>query len=1224
MAAVIGSLRAELSASIAQFQRDMGKAADTIRGMSKEFTKVSKDFQSTGRQMQSVGTALTKTLTLPLVAFGAAAIKIGIDFESSFAGVRKTVEASEAEFAQMATGLRNLAKTIPVNVNELNRLAEAAGALGIPKEEIVDFARVMAQLGTATNVTSDQAAESIAKIQNIFGAAGKDTERFASTLVALGNAGASTESQILEMATRVASAGNIIGLTQSQVLGISSAIADVGIEAEAGGSAISQVMTKMAKAVSGGGEALAAFAKVADRSSEEFAEKFRTNAAEAIALFVEGLGRVKKGGGDLIKTLDELGIEEIRQANLLRSLAGSSENFRASLDRSSKAWRENSALTKEVQERYKTTASQLRLLEGRIRDIGVTIFASMKPAIDSAITAANKLTPLIDQTAKAFGALPGSVQLSIIALAGIAAALGPIVFVSGQVISSLGTMIGAFGKAGLATKALTGTLAGLEAAMIAIRNINIGSGLLSVLVGAGGAAAAGVGIAAALAAVGVAADKFKQKLDDQAAAAKRLGTPIAGARQGLISLSDAQAQAAKSGQDLRDGMEVTIKAFEKAAGGAGGGAKGAAATFAQQLAAANKEIARLSPAMRNDLAKAIESGVFEMEELQKQSGLSERALKLFKDQIEAWSKSQEDATKKLKAWNEAVAQRRVPQLASQGGLNPIPNLPTKPITDLNQLVRDFSFELTAAQIETTEFGQVLQNQLVPNLGKVTIELDDAKEKAVGFGTALKSIFTGKGFGDFGKFLKGGLGSVVTGFFEGIGSSIFNALNQLINKGLAAILNGLKRVFGIGGEGRKIVRDFAQSFSPYGDDFTAGFDALHKKLAELGAEGERLWIKLTQGVGRNNPKEAKRVVQDITEALEEQKKKVEETKRKYEEFYDKLKGSVDDTKTKLSSITQITPAIKAALDNVFNQKTPQGYLEAVQKLNTELDKQAKRYDTIKSTLEKYNLPFTAAGKEFKQETINVRAKEIVDDFIVLRDAGVEINTQIRGMGDKIREFIKDAQKAGVEVPNSMKSIIQHAIDAGEVFDKDGKKITDMSQLGLTFGQTMETVMTQTIPSAIAKLTLVLEGIAKFLGIKLPEAAQTGADKVQTELDGIEPPDLTIDVDFDIAKFKLPKNIPREFDIEGFQHGSDGIRDFGSGTLAMLHGREAVVTEGQLKQAASASQMDSMGAVTIENHFHGAVLAEKSYVAQHVTEPVLESIERYFLRKFARLQTLAAEA
>jgi len=147
----------------------------------------SKDLGRMGRQASALGSQLTTTLTLPLVALGGGAIKAASDFESSFAGVRKTVNATEPEFAALAQQFRDLSKEIPINVNQLNRLGEAAGALGIPKEQIADFARVTALVGVTTNLSADQAAESMARIQNIFGAAGQDTQRLASTIVALGH-----------------------------------------------------------------------------------------------------------------------------------------------------------------------------------------------------------------------------------------------------------------------------------------------------------------------------------------------------------------------------------------------------------------------------------------------------------------------------------------------------------------------------------------------------------------------------------------------------------------------------------------------------------------------------------------------------------------------------------------------------------------------------------------------------------------------------------------------------------------------------------------------------------------------------------------------------------------------------------------------------------------------------------------------------------------------------
>src|SRR5688500_13287204 len=113
--AVVGILRALLTLDSAQFESGIRKSQDSIRAFTRETRQI-------GQQATQIGAQLTRTLTLPILGFGGAVAKAAIDFESSFAGVRKTVNASEAEFAQLAQGMRDLAKTIPVNVNELNRL----------------------------------------------------------------------------------------------------------------------------------------------------------------------------------------------------------------------------------------------------------------------------------------------------------------------------------------------------------------------------------------------------------------------------------------------------------------------------------------------------------------------------------------------------------------------------------------------------------------------------------------------------------------------------------------------------------------------------------------------------------------------------------------------------------------------------------------------------------------------------------------------------------------------------------------------------------------------------------------------------------------------------------------------------------------------------------------------------------------------------------------------
>ncbi len=393
---------------------------------------------------------------------------------------------------------------------------------------------------------------------------------------------------------------------------------------------------------------------------------------------------------------------------------------------------------------------------------------------------------------------------------------------------------------------------------------------------------------------------------------------------------------------------------------------------------------------------------------------------------------------------------------------------------------DFSNALIYGQIKTDAWGKTIKTH-APSVKALGTEIEAAADKAVSFGDAFKSIFAGKGFGDLGKALKGGLGDVKTGIFEGFGNLISGGITSIISKGLSFLGAGIKKLFST--EGRDAVRAFA--------DDQGGFDALHERLARLGDEGERMWVTLTQGVGRGNAEQAKKAIGEVTAALDAQKQK-----------FGELESSIETTGEKLSGLTDVTPEVQAALDAVFDESTTEGYLGKVRELNAELEKQATKYDDVKGALDKYNISTASAGKEFKQQAINRSSQTLLNDFKLLREAGVEINTQMRGMGGNVRAFIKEAQAAGVEVPESMMTVIQSAIDAGEVFDENGKKITDIKDLGLTFGTTMQSTMAK-VETSVGRLALVLEGLAKFLGITLPKAAADGADKIDKAFDDLDP-------------------------------------------------------------------------------------------------------------------------
>src|SRR5690606_8001507 len=125
---------------------------------------------------------------------------------------------------------------------------------------------------------------------------------------------------------------------------------------EAGGTAVSQALQIMAKAAKSGGSQLEGFARVAGMSGDEFRRRFEKDAAGAFVAFVEGLGRMQKSGENVFQTLQDLGLNGVRLQRALLSASGAGDLLRRALDRGQEAWRENNALTKEAEQRYKTTA----------------------------------------------------------------------------------------------------------------------------------------------------------------------------------------------------------------------------------------------------------------------------------------------------------------------------------------------------------------------------------------------------------------------------------------------------------------------------------------------------------------------------------------------------------------------------------------------------------------------------------------------------------------------------------------------------------------------------------------------------------------------------------------------------------------------------------------------------------------------------------------------------
>lgn len=1049
MAEVVGILRALLTLDSAQFESG-------IRRSEKELKTFATSSQRIGRQASALGGTLTRGLTLPLVALGGAAGKAAIDFESSFAGVRKTVNATEPEFAALAQGFRDLAQTIPINVNELNRIGEAAGQLGVQTDEILGFTDVMAKLGVTTNLSADQAATSLARFANIINnEAGPQFDRLGSTVVDLGNNFATTELEIVEFGLRIAGAGKQIGLTEPEILAIGTALSSVGVQAEAGGTAIARVMVDIDKAVSLGGEKLELFALVADTTSEKFATAWEENTAEALLAVVEGLGTVEERGGDLNLVLDDLGLDSARVALALKNLAGAGELTGEAIRIANGAWRENTALTIEAQKRFETTASQLTLLWGRIRDVGITLGNALLPAIRSLIGFMDVLIPAIDALGKGFATLPGPVQATFLGLAAIGAAIGPMLLAFGGLASASGNVALMFTRQGLAARVMSTSM---QMATGPSTRLGMALAMAGKATALFGAAVAGWSLGSAirnLRVLGTAGATVGEVFDAGAVKVFNWIRGVKASNQDIVDAIRSRRQLEEAQGDLNESTDEST------------------------------EISRQLDAVLDDLGRSFEeigAGVDE----------TSASIGAFATELDGWIEKGHSLTivnDDVQRSAEAIG-RSFDAMASSGSV----------LTSEILLLDSRSLDLVIT------LGDVGRAAAAAGQG-----FDDLADDAEESGNTIAAAFK-RTLGDLNRVFQsafeggGGLGgaisSLATNLTEGL-LAFIPGIGPVIAQFGGAIVSGVKALFGklFGGpsEAELQAREIVSAFT--------------SEIVDGLTDGQIAEAQQALAAGWEDVNDAALAI-GIRDMFVEAGLSAEEGLAATQALWDAIKdGGPEAVEAAIANIRLVSDEVDRL------QALREGDIEALRASRAEtvklFEETQSNFDAMEAAANKYGISLHALGPQFKAAKIDEIATGLVKDFELLTKGGANVNVVLRGMADEAQGVIREAEKFGTAIPESMRPMLQKMVEQGLLTDANGKKLRDLS--GINFHQGP----TQGFEKIIDKIDKMIDRIAGRGGL---------VDSI------LDIPDRTVKIRFDVRKPKI--DVPGELTVSPMARGGFG--------------------------------------------------------------------------------------
>lgn len=334
--------------------------------------------RSTNGWFEALSKAKTELATLGARGAGLGlAINEAIEFESAMADVKKVVEATPEEFAQLTSRVKALANELPLAAKELAQIAAAGGQLGVASKDIDQFVTLTAKLATAFNLTADVAGTSIAKLANVFNLPIAKVEELGDSINVLGNTTAAREADIIEALTRIGGTATQFGLATDAAAALAATLISLGSAPEVAARAINTLLSKLQTAPVQTEKFQGALEQLGFQA-DDLAARIKANPQEALNQFLRTLEKLD--GQARAEALTQLFGEGFQDD--IAKLVGGLGQYEQSLARVSDKSAVAGSVEREYQERLKTTEAQLKLLSNSVNNAAIALGSVFLPAVN--------------------------------------------------------------------------------------------------------------------------------------------------------------------------------------------------------------------------------------------------------------------------------------------------------------------------------------------------------------------------------------------------------------------------------------------------------------------------------------------------------------------------------------------------------------------------------------------------------------------------------------------------------------------------------------------------------------------------------------------------------------------------------------------------------------------------------------------------------------------------
>jgi len=313
---------------------------------------------------------------------GIAAFRQFTKFNRVMADVSKNVGVIGTPLQKLGDQLIDIAKESGLAADQVGKIADSAGRLGIRGDDLENFTRTIARLTLTTNLQGDEAATSLARLLNVTGESIDQTETLASVIAKLGASVAASETEIVNFAREVASAGAQFDLSSTDVVALGASFAALGRNAESVRTTILKTFTALDVGLSEEGtKAAKALESLFEEPLEALQERFLIDPTQFFADFVEQLRDAQNEGVKFRDVLDDIGIKQIRVITDLGASLKGVEALQKQIQIARKEEQIPGELGIQVARRELADTTKLdQALEG-IKEAGIALGEVLAPAV---------------------------------------------------------------------------------------------------------------------------------------------------------------------------------------------------------------------------------------------------------------------------------------------------------------------------------------------------------------------------------------------------------------------------------------------------------------------------------------------------------------------------------------------------------------------------------------------------------------------------------------------------------------------------------------------------------------------------------------------------------------------------------------------------------------------------------------------------------------------------